>query len=100
MPEIFKHINQKLRTYALKEYVQPVISSIGYLRKEDLIELAESLINITSVKRKTSEYLQSVGGPVDIAIITKHEGFVWIKRKEIIDKDLNSMFYNRELKEL
>jgi len=96
----FKHINEKLKTYASKEYIQPVISSIGYLRKEDLIELAESLINITSVKRKTSDYLQSVGGPVDIAIITKYEGFVWIKRKEIIDKDLNSIFYNRELKQL
>lgn len=96
----FKHINEKLKSYTVKEYIRPVISSIGYLRKEDLIELAESLINITSVKRKASEHLQTVGGPVDIAIITKYEGFVWIKRKEIIDKDLNSIFYNRELKEL
>jgi len=96
----FKHINQKLRDYAVKTYVKPVITSVGYLRKEDLIELAESLINITSVKRKTSESLQTVGGPIDIAIITKHEGFVWVKRKDIIDKNLNSIFYHKQLKEL
>ncbi len=96
----YKHINEKLRDYTRNEYINPVMTSIGFLRKEDLIELAESLINITSIKRKTSENLQTVGGPIDIAIITKHEGFVWIKRKEIIDKDLNSIFYNRELKEI
>lgn len=96
----FKHINEELDKFASKEYIRPVVQSIGYLRKEDLIELAESLINITSVKRKTSDYLQTVGGPVDIAIITKYEGFVWIKRKEIIDKQLNSMFYNREFKDI
>jgi hypothetical protein len=96
----FKHINEKLRKFAVDTYVKPVMTSVGFLRKEDLIELAESLINITSVKRKTSETLQTVGGPVDIAIITKHEGFVWVKRKDIIDRSLNSLFYNKELKEL
>ncbi|GET27630.1 hypothetical protein [Prolixibacter sp. NT017] len=95
-----KHINENLRKFAVETYIKPVMASVGFLRKEDLIELAESLINITSVKRKTSESLQSVGGPVDIAIITKHEGFVWVKRKDIIDRSLNSLFYSKELKEL
>lgn len=95
-----KHISDKLKNFAYSEYVNPVIASIGFLRKEDLVELAESLINITSVKRKASSNPQTVGGPIDIAIITKHEGFVWIKRKDIIDKELNSIFYNRELKQI
>ena len=92
--------NKKLNEYTRKEFVSPVVTSIGFLGKEDLIELAESLINITSLKRKTSNHLQTVGGPVDVAVITKHEGFIWIKRKELINKDLNSIFYNRELKQM
>jgi hypothetical protein len=95
-----KHINEKLKQFAYTTYIKPVVRAVSFLRKEDLIELAESLINITSVKRKTSESLQSVGGPVDIALITKYEGFIWIKRKDIIDKGLNSLFYNKELKDL
>jgi hypothetical protein len=88
----------KILEYSKKHYINPIIQSIGYLRKEDLVEFAESLINITSIKRKTNSQLQSVGGPIDIAIITKHEGFVWVKRKDIIDKELNSAYFNREFK--
>ena len=64
------------------EMVRPVIETVSILRKEDLIEVAESLVGITSLKRKTSLEIETVGGPVDIAIITKSEGFVWVKRKE------------------
>ena len=96
----YKHIMKKLNNFAIKNYVHPIITSIGFLRKEDLVEIAEALINITSINRKTTKELQTVGGPIDIAIITKHEGFIWIKRKDLVNKDLNSIYYNRELKEL
>lgn len=96
--DIYKNLNLKLTDFSVNNYVNPIIKSIGYLRKEDLIEFAESLINITSIKRKTNSEIQSVGGPIDIAVITKHEGFIWIKRKDIINKDLNSAYFNREFK--
>ena len=32
---------------------------------------------------------QVIGGSIDIAVITKHEGFKWIQRKHYYDKDLN-----------
>lgn len=96
--KIYNNLNTKIDKFSVKNYINPIIQSIGFLRKEDLIEFAESLINITSIKRKTNSELQSVGGPIDIAVITKHEGFIWIKRKDIIDKQLNSAYYNREFR--
>jgi hypothetical protein len=96
----YRNINNKIMAYTSKTYIKPIITSISYLRKEDLVELAESLINITSIKRKTSENIQTVGGPIDIAMITKYEGFVWIKRKDIVNRELNSIYYHRELKGL
>jgi len=30
-----------------------------------------------------------VGGPVEIAVITKHENFKWISRKHYYDQSLN-----------
>lgn len=83
-----------------KNHIEPIVNSISFLRKEDLIEIAESLIHLTSIKRKTSKDIQSVGGPIDIAVITKHEGFVWIKRKDIVNHNLNSAYYNREFKKI
>ncbi|NMH26563.1 hypothetical protein [Flavobacterium silvaticum] len=96
--KIFENYSKRLRNYCVKNHINPIIKSVGYLRKEDLVELAESVINITSIKRKTNSDIQSVGGPIDIAVITKHEGFIWIKRKDSINKDINSAFFNREFK--
>lgn len=36
---------------------------------------------LTSFKHKVSSTIESVGGPVDVAVITKGDGFVWIKKK-------------------
>ena len=95
---IYTNIFENIEEFSIKNYINPIVNSISYLRKEDLIEFAESLINITSIKRKTNSEIQSVGGPIDIAVITKHEGFIWIKKKDNITKELNSAYYNREFK--
>ncbi|GAB4156704.1 MAG: hypothetical protein Tsb0033_07600 [Winogradskyella sp.] len=50
----FKHINTQFDKKAWEIHTEPIIETIRYLRKEDLIEIAESLINITSLKRKTT----------------------------------------------
>lgn len=80
--ESFNNIRRSFFEYKDKRYVQPIVDTVSFLNKEGIIELAESLVNITSLKRKTSSDIESVGGPVDIALITKGDGFQWIKRKE------------------
>jgi hypothetical protein len=43
-----------------------------------------------------------VGGPIDVAVISKGDGFVWIKRKHYFKPELNPGFfanYFRENKE-
>lgn len=97
---IYSNVFENLNEFSVKTYINPIVNSISYLRKEDLIEFAESLINITSIKRKTNSEIQSVGGPIDIAVITKHEGFIWIKKKDNITRDLNSAYFNREFKKI
>lgn len=79
----FKTIGKKVIEYRNKKHVDPIVTTVSYLNKEGLIELAESLVNITSLKRKTSSDIETVGGPVDIALITKGDGFRWIKSKSI-----------------
>ena len=72
----------------------PIAQSISALPKEELSNLAESLIKITSLKRKMQDTLETVGGPVDVAIITKGDGFIWTKRKHYFDGDLNPQFFD------
>ena len=78
------------------EHAEPILESISALPKEELSNLAESLIKITSVKRKVQSDLETVGGPVDVAIITKGDGFIWTKRKHYFGADLNPHFFERD----
>lgn len=78
-----------------KQHSKPILESIGALPKEELSNLAESLIKITSIKRKVQDDLETVGGPIDVAIITKGDGFIWTKRKHYFDGEMNPQFFER-----
>ena len=54
--------------------------------------MAESLIYLTYLKRRISSEEESVGGPIDVAIISKGDGFIWKKRKHYFNEDLNKHF--------
>jgi hypothetical protein len=58
---------------------------------QDVIDIAEFLIQTTIKYVKYTPGNQTVGGPIEIASITKHEGFKWIKRKYYYDSKMNPM---------
>lgn len=55
----------------------------------DAIELSEYFLDLTIKYIKYSPGFQTVGGPIEIASITKYEGFKWIKRKLYFKRGLN-----------
>jgi len=67
--------------------------SVAILPKDELANMAESLVNITSFIRKVSMDVESVGGPIDVAVISKKDGFIWIKRKHYFDQKYNPHYY-------
>ena len=75
--------------------VKKVVGALSSLPKEEMAALAESLIEITSLRRRVDSNLETVGGPVDVAVISKADGFVWIKRKHYFDMELNHDFLHR-----
>lgn len=49
-------------------------------------------MNLTSMKRRVSADKETVGGPIDVAVISKGDGFIWIKRKHYFKNELNPHF--------
>jgi hypothetical protein len=88
----FQKLNQEIR---VRDYIRPLIDAVGSLSKEDLAEMAESLIYLTYLKRRITFAEESVGGPVDVAVISKGDGFVWIKQKHYFKPELNPQFFNQ-----
>ncbi len=57
--------------------------------------MAEALVNLTALKRRVSREAETVGGPIDVAVVSKGDGFIWIKRKHYFDPALNSGYFRR-----
>jgi hypothetical protein len=55
----------------------------------ETIDLAEFLVEATIKFVRFAPGHQTVGGPVEIAAMTRHEGFKWIKRKYHYPQSLN-----------
>jgi hypothetical protein len=86
MIDAFEQVAERFRQ---EKFSDPVIETVDILPKEDLAEMAESLVKLTSLKRRVSPDPETVGGPIDVAIISKGDGFIWIKRKRYFDRDDN-----------
>jgi hypothetical protein len=56
---------------------------------QDAINLARFLVDMTEQYSKYRPGAPTVGGPIEIAAITKHEGFKWIERKHYYDREYN-----------
>ncbi|MDN4596712.1 hypothetical protein [Leifsonia virtsii] len=56
---------------------------------QDAIDLAEFLVHATIQYVRFSPGGATVGGPIEIATITKHEGFKWVARKHYFQARLN-----------
>lgn len=76
-------------------HTDKLLEAIGYLSKEDLADIAENMVSMTYLNRRFTSQKESVGGPVDVAVITKGDGFVWIKRKHYFDASINQQFFER-----
>jgi hypothetical protein len=72
--------------------LQRVIASLPF---REMADLAEALVFMESLKERVTRPKESVSGPIDVALISKGDGFVWIKRKHYFDPKLNPRFFNR-----
>ena len=90
--EVFNNYKNALRDYQRENHINPVLSAVASLPKDELAAMAESLINLTSFKRKVTIETETVGGAIDVAVISKGDGFIWIKRKHYFQPQLNQHF--------
>lgn len=82
-----------LRDHTIKKHVQPVMQMVQALPKDELAAMAESLVNLTAFKRRMTGTLETVGGPIDVAVISKGDGLAWVKRKHYFPRELNQHFF-------
>lgn len=92
----WNEVLNEIISFSNSNYLIPILRSIRVSPKDELASMAESLVNLTSLKRQVSvdDNYQTVGGPIDVAVISKGDGFVWIKRKHYFEPKLNHHFFD------
>ena len=60
----------------------PIIDNVAVLPMDELAAMAETLVNLTKFRMRISQERETVGGSIDVVVISKGDGFVWIKQKQ------------------
>lgn len=71
----------------------PILGSLVHLPKDEIADVAESLVNLNYFQKKVSMESETVGGPIDVAVISKGDGFIWIKRKHYFSAEQNPQYF-------
>jgi hypothetical protein len=75
--EFFRSIDH----YQHVVHTMPIYRAIQTLPKKELGETAASLIKLNSFQQKVMHSIETVGGPIDVAVITRNGGLEWKKEK-------------------
>ncbi len=62
------------RCYQYQVHTYPIYRAIGSLPKRELGDTAASLIKLNSFQQKVMHSIETVGGPIDVAVITRNGG--------------------------
>ncbi|NGY82188.1 hypothetical protein F6Y03_10770 [Bacillus megaterium] len=96
--DLLSTFRQEVSEVQREKFIKPLVDIVNILPKEELAAMAEALVNLTSFKRRVSIEAETVGGPIDVAVITKGDGLVWIKRKHYFNPDLNYHFFQNYMR--
>lgn len=90
-PEVLKLARDLLKGWEEQRsrFWKPVMNTTAALPKDELAAMAEALVNLTKFRRRVTPVRETVGGPIDVALITKGDGFIWVKRKHYFAPGLN-----------
>jgi hypothetical protein len=93
--EAFVQFRKSLKEWRRRKSSESTLGVIHFLPKDELATVAESLVSLTLLKARVSMD-ESVSPPIDVCVVSKHDGFVWVKKKHYFPGDLNPHFTDRD----
>jgi hypothetical protein len=67
---------------SLDQFREPVAQTVPTVPRQTLVQVAEDLVRLTITRQRVSaDDAETVGGDIDVAVISRSEGFVWARRR-------------------
>lgn len=73
----------RIEYFIHENFTEGVVSALDFFNQEEMAKMAENLIAVTNLQRHISSAEESVGGPIEVALLTKTGGFKWLKHNNI-----------------
>lgn len=89
----YADFTRSLSSYIQNNHANAILPVVAHLPKDELAAMADSLVSLASFRKKVTMEAPTVGGPTDVAVISKKDGFIWIKRKYYFEQGLNPHYF-------
>ena len=90
--EAAKNIGEKIDLLMIRRF-GGILDVVEILPLKELAKVASTLVRLSSFEKQLSLEAETVGEPIDVAVISKGDGFIWINRKHYFQPDLNHRYF-------
>lgn len=77
--KINEEFEDRINYFINENFVNGILQVVKFFNLEEMASMAENLIAVTNLQRHISSTEESVGGNIEVAVITRCGGFQWIK---------------------
>lgn len=84
--EVNDKYKERLNNFIHEKYINGILQAVEFFNLEEMASMAENLIAVTNLQRHISSTEETVGGPVEVAVITRYGGFKWIKHNNFLSR--------------
>jgi hypothetical protein len=81
VPRYFDAFRRMMLEYQQQAFINPVLRVMEIASKKELADTARELVGLNIFKKRISAQKETVGGAVDVAIISRDGGFQWASKQ-------------------
>jgi hypothetical protein len=77
VPRYFEAFHKMVADYQQQAFINPILRVLEIAARNELAETARDLVNLNIFKKRITAQKQTVGGAIDVAVISREGGFQW-----------------------
>lgn len=79
---LIARVDEAMEAWKHTKFVNPMFEAIAAMPPLELARISEALVGIQALRADSASELPTVGGDIDVVVITRQAGVKWIKRQQ------------------
>ncbi len=81
VPRYFNALREMIGEYQQQAFINPILRVLEIAGRKELAETARDLVDLNVFKKRIMAQKETVGGAIDVAVISRDDGFRWHTRQ-------------------